>query len=317
MDYNILGKTNLTVSAIGLGTGGPSRVGLRTGGDERAAARLIDEAIDNGANFIDTAEAYETEHVVRRALETGRHRRRELVISTKISHWEDLTANAVGAAVDRRLQELGTDYIDICHFHAVPADRYPWLVEELYPELATQRDKGKVRFLGITEAFHPDPGHKTLSLAVADDLWDVIMVGYNLLNQSAEKRVLEAALAKNIGVLVMFAVRLALSRPTRLREVVSELMSDGLLPESEIREAGGAVDQPLDWFVQESGASDLVDAAYRFVRHHAAVHVTLSGTGNKEHLAANIESVQKPPLDPKAVEKLRHLLRKVDTISGQ
>jgi len=317
VDYNVLGKTGLTVSAIGIGTGGPSRVGLRTGGDEPAAARLIDEAIDNGVNFIDTAEAYATEHVVKSVLETGKHRRRELVISTKISHWEDLTADTLGAAVDERLEELGTDYIDICHFHAVPIDRYKWLTEELYPALLKEREKGKVRFLGITEAFNPDPGHKTLSLAVQADLWDVIMVGYNLLNQSAEERVLEAAGKKQIGVLIMFAVRLALSRAERLRELVAALVSDGLLSNEELREAGGTLDDPLGWFVRDSGASDLVDAAYRFVRHHPAVHVTLSGTGKSEHLHQNIESVQQPPLEPKAEQKLRHLFRQVDTVSAQ
>jgi aryl-alcohol dehydrogenase-like predicted oxidoreductase len=314
MDFNILGKTGVTVSALGVGTGGPSRVGLRTGGDDRSAADAIRYALDLGVNFLDTAEAYGTERVVRQAISGVR--RQEVVLSTKISHWEELDQATVEEKLDERLTELGTDYIDICHFHAVRAEKYPWLAQELYPGLERAREKGKVRWLGITEAFIPDPGHQTLSLALDDGFWDVMMVGYNLLNQSAERRVFPQAEEQGTGILAMFAVRLALSRAERLTEVVGDLIERGEIDADELESLGGSKDDPLGWFVRESGASSLQDAAYRFVRHHPAVHVTLSGTGNTRHLEQNSESVQKPPLEPEAVNSLRRLFRNVDSVSG-
>ena len=315
MDYQLLGKSGITVSAIGIGTGGPSRVGLRTGSDEAAARDLIATGFDHGVNFIDTAEAYGTENVVGTAI--AGLPRGELVLSTKISQWESLSSRSVVDAVHVRLTALRTDYLDICHFHAVPVDRYDWLCENLVPALVKCKEQGSIRALGITEAFNPDPSHRTLTRAVDDPFWDVMMVGYNILNQSAASLVFPSARASGVGVLGMFAVRLALTKPERLRQVVLELCDTNRVSLEELEEAGGTTEDPLGWVVRDSDARTLTEAAYRFVRHEEAVHVTLTGTGNPDHLLENIDAVQKPPLNETVVRKLRHLFRNVDGISGQ
>ena len=53
---------------------------------------------------------------------------------------------------------------------------------------------------------------------------------------------------------------------------------------------------PLGFLIHEGGASTVPDAAYRFVRHEPGVDVVLFGTGDPEHLRANIASIVKPPL---------------------
>src|SRR5262245_2087579 len=83
MQYTTLGRTNLRVSAAGLGTGGFSRLGLKAGKSEDEAARLIQEAVDLGINFIDTAASYGTEGVVGRALKSIP--RQSVVIATKVA----------------------------------------------------------------------------------------------------------------------------------------------------------------------------------------------------------------------------------------
>ncbi len=98
MDYAPLGMTGLTTSVIGIGTGGPSRIGLRSGGDEASAEAVIRRALDEGVTFIDTAEAYDTEEIVARAI--ADEPRQSLVLSTKISRWEELDAAGVEAASD-------------------------------------------------------------------------------------------------------------------------------------------------------------------------------------------------------------------------
>ena len=72
----------------------------------------------------------------------------------------------------------------------------------------------KLRFIGITEGFNSDSGHDMLQRALQDDVWDVMMVGFNILNQSARERVFPTAMEKNVGILIMFAVRRALSSRT-------------------------------------------------------------------------------------------------------
>ena len=315
MEYTTLGRTGLTTSVIGVGTGGPSRIGLRYGGSESEAREVIVRAIDHGVTFIDTAQAYRTEAVVGEAIR-GVDRQR-LVLSTKISRWQELDAAGVEAAIEERLRDLGTDYLDVCHLHAVTLDRYDEVVDRVYPGLVRAREAGKIRFIGVTEMFNGDPGHRMLERAVRDDYWDVVMVGFNILNQSARDRVLGATREKGIGVLAMFAVRLALSRRERLIEVVGELMERGDVDEQTLTELGGSREDPLGWVTRESDADSLVEAAYRFVRHEPGIDVTLSGTGSVEHLLANIASILKPPLDRHVVERLTRLFARVDSVSAQ
>ncbi|MEE8399796.1 MAG: aldo/keto reductase [Desulfobacterales bacterium] len=76
-------------------------------------------------------------------------------------------------------------------------------------------------------------------------------------------------------------------------------------------------DDPLGFLVHEGGAESIPDAAYRFCRYEAGTHVILSGTGNPDHLKANIESFSRPPLPEEDVTKLKQIFTRVDTITGQ
>ncbi|MBD3305219.1 aldo/keto reductase [candidate division KSB3 bacterium] len=310
MDYTTLGRTGLQVSIMGFGCGGPSRVGLRTGNTEAESVAVIRQAIEAGVNFIDTAEAYETEEFVGNAIK-GLDRE-SLVISTKKSTWEGITPQEVRQGLENSLTRLGTEYVDIYHLHGVELSEYDYLLVEIVPTLHALRDEGKIRFLGISEKFIPDPGHEMLQRALQDDVWDVMMVGFNILNQSARTLVFPKTIEKNIGVLVMFAVRLALSRPERLREVLHELIETHQIDPAEVD-----LEAPLDFLIHDDGATSLTDAAYRFCRDEPGTHVILSGTGNPEHLRANIASLSRPPLPPDAVNKLKRIFHQVDSVSGQ
>jgi aryl-alcohol dehydrogenase-like predicted oxidoreductase len=183
---------------MGLGCGGHSRLGLATGGDEANAIAVVRRALELGVNFVDTAEAYGTEAVVGKALKEAAARE-SVVLSTKVGPRgkEGLrSASELTERVEGCLGRLGTEYVDVLHLHGVRADDYDYCVTELVPVLRDLRTAGKVRFLGITEAFGPDPQHRMLVRAVQDDCWDVMMVGFNVLNQSARERVFAATQAK-------------------------------------------------------------------------------------------------------------------------
>lgn len=69
MEYRRLGRTNLDVSLLGLGSGGPSQLGQRSGVPESEVYTLVDTALGLGINLIDTAAAYrESEAILGRAL---------------------------------------------------------------------------------------------------------------------------------------------------------------------------------------------------------------------------------------------------------
>jgi len=65
--------------------------------------------------------------------------------------------------------------------------------------------------------------------------------------------------------------------------------------------------EPLGFLLHKDGASNLTDAAYRFARHEPGADVVLFGTGDQEHLRANVASLLKGPLPPSDMDKLRQL----------
>jgi aryl-alcohol dehydrogenase-like predicted oxidoreductase len=313
MEYRTLGRTGLKVSVLGLGGGGHSRLGVSANTSERESADVVTKAVEWGVNLIDTAEAYGTEKRIGLALQGLK--RENIYISTKYSLYHDGKLKPPGdleKSVDGSLAQLNTDYIDIYHLHGVKESDYSYAAEHLIPEMLKMREKGKIRFLGITETFPNDPRHTMLQRAVKDDCWDVMMVGFNMLNQSARDKVFSVTRKNNIGVLDMFAVRRVLANPQALVELVADLLHQGLLDESLIDKS-----DPLGFLMHsEEGAVSLTDAAYRYCLHEPGIHSVLSGTGNIQHLLENIESVNRVALPTKDLDKINKIFALVDHISG-
>ena len=287
-----LGRTGFSVSVAGLGCGGRSRLGQLQGASVGQSVGLVRAAIDAGVNFLDTAERYGTEEIVGRAVAPVRD---EIVIATKARPFPPdgppLDGPGLRAALGRSLRRLGTDRVEVFQLHGVTPEDYPYCRDELLGTLRDLRDEGSVGAIGLTEDFDHDVGHEMLAHALADDCWDVVMCGFNILNPSARHRVLPTAIAHDVGVVVMFAVRSALSQPDALRALVAQAVGEGLVD-------GRALDlaDPLGFLVHKAGASSVIDAAYRFCRHEPGCHVVLTGTGDPGHLRANLASIAASPL---------------------
>jgi len=314
MERTTLGRTGLDVSVAGLGCGGHSRLGLTNGGSEDEAIAVVHRALDLGINLIDTARAYRTEEVVGRAL-AGR--RDEVILSTKAMpdvNGELLTAKALRESVEKSLGRLRTDHVDLFFVHGVGIQHLDHCREVLAPELARLRDEGKVGFVAASEAFARDTTHEALTNALdaGDDWFDVAMVGFNMLNPSARGRLLAATQARGIGVLVMFAVRRALSDPEVCRGVVADLVAAGAVNPATVADG----DDPLGFLVHPDGAASVVDAAYRFARHEPGCDVVLTGTGSVDHLDQNVRSITAGPLPDVDLGRLRAMFGRVDSVSA-
>ncbi len=311
MQYRRLGRTGLRVSVMGIGAGGPSRLGLR---DDRLTTQesvaILLRALDSGVNFIDTAEGYGTEETVGAAI--AQRERSQLVISSKKGLGKQkITRRQLRDGLHASLRRLGTETIDVYHLHGLRPQQYDYYLNEIVPEMQRLQSEGKIGFIGVTEHWNDDKEHKMLQRALQDGVWDVIMVGFNLLNQSARESVLQPALAANIGVLIMFAIRLALSKPDRLRETLRQLIDSGEVDSRELDLA-----DPLS-FLLDGGAASIPDAAYRFCRDEPGVHVVLSGTGNPHHLSANLESFAGPALPAADTRRLQRIFRNARSVTGQ
>jgi aryl-alcohol dehydrogenase-like predicted oxidoreductase len=279
---------------------------------ETNALAIIREAISLGVNFLDTAENYHTEGLVGKAI-AGIPRDR-LVISTKKtlpSSADPDLEKEFRRGLEQSLKSLGTDYIDIYHLHGVEPADYQFSKTKLMPIMRRLREEGKIRFIGVTEGFVPDPAHKMLEEGLNENLWDVVMVGFNVLNVSARRRVLPLTRENGVGVLNMFAVRRALSQPQQLKQICAELVRNGLISRGEINP-----DDPFDFVLRDSDAATLPEAAYRFCRHEPGVQVVLTGTGNIQHLKENIQAIVKPALPPAVLQRLDRLFGKLDHLTG-
>jgi aryl-alcohol dehydrogenase-like predicted oxidoreductase len=313
MEYTTLGKTGLKVSVVGLGCGGPSRLGLRDNANSQEhAIGIVRQAIDLGVNFIDTAQSYETEGIVGKAI-AGIPRDR-IVISTKKTlpdTGQRNPENEIRKGLEQSLKHLGTDCIDVYHLHGIEPKDYDFARERLMPVMRRLREQGKIRFIGVTEGFVQDPSHQMLQQSLKEDLWDVVMVGFNLLNPSARGTVFRLTRDKQVGVLNMFAVRRALSQPERLKTIVADLIQKRAVSPTAM-----SVRDPVDFMLRESSAQTLPEVAYRFCRHELGVDVVLTGTGNPEHLKANVESILKPALPEPVLQKLEAAFGNLDTVTG-
>jgi aryl-alcohol dehydrogenase-like predicted oxidoreductase len=293
MEYRTLGRTDFRVSVASLGTGGPSVFGQATGLTEAASHRLLRRAFDLGINLIDTAAGYrESEALLGRGLQgIPRHR---YFLATKWSPLEGEEpktdpAELVGS-VERSLERLQTDVIDLMQLHGVVPGAYRQVADTFYPALVRLREQGKIRWIGITERFFHDPEHRMLPVALADDCWDTIMLKYGILNMAAARAVLPLAQERNVGVLNMASVRVKLTRPEELSALIADWKRRGLVGRAALPDA-----DPLGWLVRNE-VDSVVAAGYKFALDHPAVSTVLTGTADPAHLEANVAAILGPPL---------------------
>lgn len=159
MNYTHLGRTGLKVSRLCLGT---MNFGDVT--DEKTSARILDEALEAGINFIDTADVYGTEQspdiqqgsglseeIIGRWLQQG-GRRERIVLATKVyqpmgpgPNDRRLSAYHIRKACEDSLRRLNTDHIDVYQMHHI--DRHtPW--EEIWQAMELLVQQGKVLYIG-------------------------------------------------------------------------------------------------------------------------------------------------------------------------
>ena len=298
MEYIKLGKTGLKVSVACLGCGGSSTIGKSTGKTENQSINLIKTALDLGVNFFDTANVYGTEKILGKAIKNVS--RDQIVISTKhqiSTKDKKFSSMDIISGIENSLKELKTDYIDIFHLHGVAPKDFDHAIS-LIPELMREKEKGKFRFLGITESSPIDHNQITISKALNTNYFDVMMLAFSIMNQNAKKEILPKTMSKNIGTMSMFVVRSLFSVKGRLKKEIDRLVKNKQLPEWLLDEK-----EPLEYFLKDSGANNIIDACYRYVRHQKGIDTVLFGTGDIDHLKKNIRSIVNSKLSDECINK--------------
>lgn len=177
------GKSAVVANPLGLGTNAVGGYNLFPGLDDGAGRKLVDAAIANGINLLDTAYVYglgHSEQLVGQVVKE--HRREELVIATKGAHdfstGREVIRNDpdfITQQVDQSLKRLGVDYIDIYYLHFPDHDTPK---AEAVGALQRLREAGKIRAIGISN-FNLDQ----IKEANADGYVDVVEDEFSLLHQ--------------------------------------------------------------------------------------------------------------------------------------
>jgi L-galactose dehydrogenase len=296
MLYRTLGRTGLRVSLAGLGTGGPSRLGQTAGIDPHQSHRLVHAALDLGINLFDSSPGYgASEELLGGALQ-GVPRDR-YVLATKFPPYQGSDLKPDPESLTRQLEHslrmLRVDAIDVLQYHGVAPESYREVIDRYHGVALRAQQAGKVRFLGITEVARSDPQHEMLAVALEDDLFDVTMVKYGILNQSAANSVLPLALRRNVGVLIMASVRTSLRTPQEAVAHINRFIAQG-----DLHMTPSGEQDPLGLAATGEPVPALTRAAYQFAAAHPAVSSVLIGTGNIEHLRANVVDLSGPALTP-------------------
>ncbi|NLD63181.1 MAG: aldo/keto reductase [Bacteroidales bacterium] len=200
MNYRKLGKTGFEVSEISLGTW---QVGGRWGSkfDHSLAESIIREAIDNGVNFIDTADVYsdgESEKAVGRAV---RQSGTAVRIATKCGRQinphvnKGYTPEVLRGYVEDSLKRLGTDCIDLIQLHCPPTEVY--YRPEIFGEFEKLKQEGKILNLGVSV----EKVEEAIKAIEYDNVTTVQII-YNIFRQRPRERFFRMAAEKNIGLII-------------------------------------------------------------------------------------------------------------------
>jgi aryl-alcohol dehydrogenase-like predicted oxidoreductase len=303
METRFLGNSGFKVPVLGFGAGtfgGKGPLFSAWGNSDVAEAkRLIDTCLDAGANFFDTADVYSdgaSEEILGAAI-SGR--RDQVILSTKLTLRAGEGPNDVGASrhhlvrgVDRALQRLGTDYIDLLQLHHFDA-RTP--VEQVMRTLDDLVRAGKLRYLGVSNF----SGWQLMkSQAIADRYGYSRFVAnqtyYSLIGRDYEWELMPLGLDQGVGAVVWSPLgwgRLTgkVRRGQPLPEGSRLHDTAGFAPPAEEERLYRVVDA-LDAIAAETGKS-IPQVALNWLLQRPTVSTVLIGARNEAQLRDNLGAV--------------------------
>jgi 1-deoxyxylulose-5-phosphate synthase len=296
MRYRQLGRTGFKVSEISLGTveiGMP--YGIAENGaipvpDEAAASGLLNDALDRGINFIDTARAYgESEAIIGRAL---RRRRKEYVLASKVlsRHGqklsEDQTRDLTAASVRESLRLLQTDAVDLMMIHCGAGEVLP--NPFVFDTLDVLKREGLIRTIGASVY-----GEEAALTAIEHGGYDCLQIAHNVLDRRPESKVFARAQERGVG-LIARSVLLKGALTGRYRYLPAALAG--------LKTTIGQVEA-----LAARERMSLPELAYRYLVSQPMPHTALAGTGSVEELAEVIEFSSRGPLSETQMAEIRSI----------
>ena len=315
MNYRKLGRTELKISEISLGTWAFGNK-VYGGVDEKDGIKTIHEGIDLGINLFDTAPQYGTavqdgvaEIVLGKAL---KGKRDKVFITSKFGRNPTIAGGAsqfykkrVVASVEESLKRLQTSHIDVLFFHS------PFSPEEIdddvWEGIELVKKQGKVRFVGHSISMF----HQTENMArlwAKEDKIDVIQVVLSLMNRESQD-LIEELQKYPIGVVARETMANGfLSGAIKKDTVFAEGTLNARYTRDEIIER---VDQVNDFsFLLRNDITNMPQAAMKWVLDQKGISTVLSGAKNSFELKGAVSASNAGSFSKTELEKASQVLKK-------
>lgn len=281
METKRLGKIELEVGRLGVGL---SEVGFNLEMTDVDQARdVINLALDSGVNFLDTAACYGISEELLGMVAS--ERRDEFVLATKAGHYlprgegEDWTYDLIISSIDRSLERMKTDYVDLVQLHSCTVE----VLErgDVIRALQDAKAAGKTRFVGYSG------DNENAKWAVTSGLFDTLQTSFNLVDQSARTNLFADVETKDMGLIIKRpignAVWGAVADPVPYKHI-PEYAAEYFRRAGVMSKEGPLADNP----------NDRIRLALGFTFAHPEVDVTIVGTQRPHHMRSNLEMVAQP-----------------------
>jgi len=315
MNYRTLGKTGLKISELSLGTW---QVGGKWGSgfDEKNAETIINEAIDKGINFIDTADVYENRQSERTVGKIIRSRKEEVYIATKCGRFIDPHTNANYQAkalreyVEQSLKNTGLERIDLIQLHCPPTEVY--YRQEIFEEFEKLKTEGKIAHLGVSV----EKVEEALKAIEYPNVCTVQII-FNMFRHRPAELFFQEAKKRNIGIIARVPLASGL-----LSGKYNAATTFGSGDHRHFNRKGEAFDQGetfsgIDYNLGLEAAEKiksifpqdlaLANIALKWILMFEEVSCVIPGISKLNHLHANLETLNIRPIsnqEMKAVEEV-------------
>jgi len=313
MKYREFGKTGWKVSEVGLGTWA---LGSDAWGDVDAtqARETLQEAIDQGINFFDTADVYGDGTSEKRISEVLDETDERIYVATKFGRRiephrsEGYTKENLERFLDRSLENLGVDTIDLVQLHCPPTDVY--YRPEIFEAMEDFVEKGKIQYYGVSVE-KVEEGLKAIEYPGLTS----VQIIFNTFRQRPADLFLERCREKNVAVIPRVPLASGL--------LTGKYDKDATFPENDHRnfnrngeefdvgETFGGVDfetglEAVDRLRQvKPDDYSMAQLAIKWILSHEEVSVVIPGAKKGKHVRDNARTSDLPELPPEVMHEAR------------
>ena len=314
MQYRNLGRTGFSISEISLGTW---QVGGKWGApfDHKLADHILNTAVDNGVNFIDTADVYsnrESEKAVGRLIKS---RKEKIYVATKCGRFinphnnENYTPQILREFVETSLKNMNVERLDLIQLHCPPNEVYyrPEIFE-LFDQLIAE---GKLHKLGVSV----EKVEQALK-AIEYPNVDSIQIIFNLFRQRPAELFFQEAKKKNIGIIVRVPLASGLlsgkysQQTTFLKEDHRHFNRKGEAFDKGETFSGVDYDLGLEVVDRVKLAFpevSLPQLALNWILQHPEVSCIIPGASKTEQVLSNVQASGIAPLNPAEMQKIKEI----------